>query len=110
MAEPFAKPNKECLKQALKLYSDPLLYWATNAAVEALVRLNPNDFDVSENQFREWIFLTRRLIWKFGLCQVVGNVYRLVEEDAEEYWKDWEAPEIKKDKRDKMLPGDWTSG
>ena len=94
MAEPFAKPTKEMIEEARELYGDPILYWATNTAVEVLKRMNPNDFDIQENQFGEWLFLTRRLLWKFGLNQIVGNVYRLAEEDAEEYWKNWTPPKV----------------
>lgn len=113
MAEPFAKPNKEQLKQALKLYSDPLLYFTTNVAVETLRRMNPEDYDVQESQFREWLFLTRRLLWKFGLLQIQEHVYRLYEEsaDRQEYWKDWTPPEVKKTKQDKwVIPKGWKSG
>ena len=46
MSEIFSRPNKEQLKKALKLYSDPLLFWATNVAVETLQRMNPEDFDI----------------------------------------------------------------
>ena len=111
MAEPFASPSKDDLKKALELYSDPLLFWATNVAVETLNRMNPNDYDVQESQFGEWIFLTRRLLWKFGLVQIIEHTYKLYEESAEEYWSNWTPPEIEKINQDKvMISKEWKSG
>jgi len=110
MSEIFSRPNKEQLKKALKLYSDPLLFWATNVAVETLQRMNPEDFDIQESQFREWIFLTRRMLWKFGLFQIAGHLYKLAEEDANEYWSNWTPPEIKKKRREEMISAEWKSG
>lgn len=109
MAEPFARPNRKELKKAIGIYSDPLLHWATNAAIGTLNKLNPENIDFKESQFREWEFLTRRMLWKFGTSQVVNNVFKLSEESAEEYWKDWKPPILTKEKT-KMISGDWKSG
>ncbi len=110
MAEPFAKPTKEQLRKALEIYSDPLLFGAINTTIRTLNKLNPEKIDFKESQFKEWEFLSRRVLWKFGLVQIVGHIYRLAEEGAEQYWKDWKPPEIKKDKKLKMIPGEWKSG
>lgn len=113
MAEPFAKPTKKDLKKALQLYSDPVLHWASNTAVEVLTRMSQKDWeaDYREKWFREWQFLTRRLIWNFGLFQIVGHVYRLAEESADEYWDNFKLPEIKRTKQDRtMISKRWKSG
>jgi hypothetical protein len=109
MSEPFGRPNKEDMRKALKLYSDPILYWATNVAVEALKRMDSNDFDVRESQFREWIFLTRRMLWNYGACQILGWVLKLNEENADEYWSNWTPPETKQEKKTKVFRS-WKSG
>lgn len=110
MAEIFSRPSKEDIKKALQLYSDPLLFWATNTAVEALRRINPEDYDIWENRFSEWCFLTQRLLWRFGLFQIVECVCQLYQESAEQYWTAWTPPNLEEEERESKVWKDWRSG
>lgn len=94
MPEPFSKPTKEQIEKARELYGDPLLYWATNVAVKALDRMMKpiHKFDFKESHLKEWEFLTRRLLWEFGLFQIVERVHELSVVNADEYWKNWTPP------------------
>lgn len=92
MAEPFAKPTKEQVQKLQEFLGDPLGFWAMGVTIKALEKMNPDNFDIDENRFREWKFLTRRMIWKFGLLQIVEHVYSLAEKSADEYWKNWTPP------------------
>lgn len=109
MAEPFSPPNKEQLKKALQLYKDPIIYWATNTAVETLNRLDPNDIDIRENQYRELRSLLRIFIQNFGLYQIQELVYQINVEIADDYWKNF-VPPIIKENGNQMISKEWKSG
>lgn len=110
MAEPYAKPNKEHIKKLISFVGDSFGYHLMVCGIEAMKRVNPETYDVQESQFGEWKFLTRRLLWNFGLFQVIEHVYRLNEENSEQYWDNFEAPEKEPKEEYKMIPEEWRSG
>lgn len=91
MGEPWAKPNNQQVEKLREFLGDPLGWFLMGCSIKAMERLDPN-YDIQETEFGEWIFYTRRLIWKFGLVQILGHVYRLAEESADEYWANWTPP------------------
>lgn len=104
-------PNKAELERMILLNKDPIIFWATNIALQALEQLNPENFDIDENRFGQWEFLTRRFLWKFGTFQIVEHVYRLASESSADYWATWKPPKLNPIKQDQtMISPGWKSG
>lgn len=110
MAEPFAKPNKEQMKKALQLYSDPVLYWATNCAVKALQQIQEEDSreakDINYKLYSWWRKYSRLMFLNFPAILVHAELYEIYSEWAE---KQFEIPEIK-EKYENMISEEWKSG
>lgn len=94
MAEPFGKPTKQDIEKARELYSDPILYWATNVAVASLQDLK---IDFSYSCAREWIRLTRLMILNYPVVLLQGKFKEIIYDVANEQWTDFEVPSTKKE-------------
>ena len=79
MAEIFSKPTNEQVEKLREFLGDPLGWYLMGCAIKSIEKSDPDKFDMWENRFAEWKFLTRRMLWRFGLFQIVEHVYCLNE-------------------------------
>lgn len=103
MAEPCRKPTKEDIEKAKKLYSDPLLYWATNAAIKGLQKIEEEGTDYEKGTLKEWRRITRLLL-KNGLpvSNLLVELEQSVVDLAKEQWKGFELPNFNEEERSKI--------
>jgi len=78
MAEPFSPPNKFQLAKAKEVYSDPLMYWAMNAAIKSLNQMKGQDN--TPNYWREFYALARLIIINWDAATAF-NLVELASED-----------------------------
>lgn len=100
MADIFGKPTKEQIEKARELYGDPIFYWATNTAIEALDRIK-EEGDYQMNYGGQFYRLARLVIRNCGVS-VAFMIVEIASEDlAEDLWKgkpfDW-IPDFKEEK------------
>lgn len=99
MAEPFGNPKKEDITKARELYSDPVIYWGVNAVMKALKEMQkPHSIDVTNTEFRSWKRLTRLMFLNIPAILIIEETYKTAEEVAEGTWKDFEVPDLTKEK------------
>ena len=104
MAEIFSKPTNEQVEKLREFLGDPLGWYLMGCAIKSIEKSDPDKFDMWENRFAEWKFLTRRMLWRFGLFQIVEHVYCLNEKNAEEYWSNFVPPTEKTEKEISIDP------
>jgi len=95
MAEPFGQPTKQHIEKARKLYSDPILCWATNKAVETLNSMKGKE--LGTNYWREFYSMCRLMIKNYSFTTTY-NLLEIAGEDlANDTWlgKEFVVPKIK---------------
>jgi len=99
MAEPFSKPNKEQIKNAIELYGDPILYWATNVAVKTLNKISEKGFkeDLTNLQFKEWIRLTRLMFLNIPAIFIYNEMDKICYDIANKQWTNFRVPNLNKE-------------
>lgn len=96
MTEPFGNPTSQQLERARQLYSDPLIYWATNTAIKALQKLKSEGTDITNTQFKEWKRITRLMFLNIPAVFIIEETYKIAGEVAEGTWKDFVVPDLTK--------------
>jgi len=82
MGEPASNPSNAYIEKARTLYTDPLLVWATNKAVESLNQLSNENISEYVDKTRTKLFKNELILFiqNFGVGWVMQEVYGAVED------------------------------
>lgn len=80
MADLFLSPTKAQIEKVRELYSDPVLYWATNCAIKTLDYLSQNPNDVEPTYWRKFYAMCRLMILNYG-ARLPFEILELSSED-----------------------------